>query len=277
LVRTFSLIENALHWSRGALLRYGQATAKVWATQDERWLYATISGSQEVRDDLTMMLRQTLRVLFADYKNLSVVEQMEWNGRWVPHATLEEMGLIPADEMPEVTPSISPKDAMGAEPDEATKARPMRMFVSYSHENAAWRKRLLPVLKVMANVDTLQPWHDTELKAGDRWDKEIRGELERMDIFLCLVSYQFLASDYIQKVELERAKVRHKNGEIEVVPVVLYPVDLKHDCEFLSEFNPLPKWGKCWRDYGDYNVALHPIGEGVKQAIEKARLRSAAR
>jgi internalin A len=75
--------------------------------------------------------------------------------------------------------------------------RPMRMFVSYSHENAAWCKRLRPVLKVKANVDTLQPWHDTELKAGDRWDKEIRAELERMDIFLCLVSYQFLASGYI--------------------------------------------------------------------------------
>src|SRR5271166_6563639 len=71
LVRTFGLIKNALHWRRGALLRYGPATAKVWATQDERWVYATISGSQEARDDLTMMLRETLRGLFAEYKNLS--------------------------------------------------------------------------------------------------------------------------------------------------------------------------------------------------------------
>jgi hypothetical protein len=93
------------------------------------------------------------------------------------------------------------------------KARPVRMFVSYSHENVTWCKRLRSVLKVKANVDTLQPWHDTELKAGDRWDKEIRAELERMHIFLCLVSYQFLASDYIQNVELPRAKARHKNGE----------------------------------------------------------------
>ena len=91
LVRTFGLIKNALHWRRGAVLRYGPATAKVWATQDERWVYATISGSQEARDDLTMMLRETLRALFAEYKNLSVVEQMEWNGRWVPRATLQEM------------------------------------------------------------------------------------------------------------------------------------------------------------------------------------------
>ena len=45
------------------------------------------------------------------------------------------------------------------------RARPVRMFVSYSHEDVRWCKRLLPVLRVKANVDTLQPWHDTEIKA----------------------------------------------------------------------------------------------------------------
>ena len=102
LVRTFGLIKNALHWRRGALLHYGPATAKVWATQDERWIYATISGPHEARDDLTMMLQETLRGLFAEYKKLSVVEQMEWDGEWVPRATLEKMGIIPADEIAEV-------------------------------------------------------------------------------------------------------------------------------------------------------------------------------
>ena len=103
LVRIFGLIKNALHWRRGALLRYGPASAKVWATQDERWVYATISGADEARDDLTTMIRETLRALFAEYKNLSVVEQMEWGGEWVPRATLEKMRIIPADEIAEVT------------------------------------------------------------------------------------------------------------------------------------------------------------------------------
>ena len=90
------------------------------------------------------------------------------------------------------------------------------------------------------------------------------------------MSYQFLGSGYIQNVELPIAKARHKKGEIEVVPVVLYPMDLKHDCEFLYQLSPLPEWGKSWRDFerdGDWNDALYPIGNGIKQAIEKARLR----
>jgi hypothetical protein len=159
-------------------------------------------------------------------------------------------------------------------PGGAKIVRPVRLFVSYAHENAPWSKRLLPVLKVKANVDALQPWHDTALKAGDRWDKEIRAELERMDIFLCLVSYEFLASDYIRGVELPRAEARHRNGEIEVVPVVLCRMDLEHDCEFLHGLNPLPEWGKSWQGFRRWNDALYPIGNGLKQAIEKVRARS---
>jgi hypothetical protein len=130
------------------------------------------------------------------------------------------------------------------------------------------------LLKLSGNVDALQPWHATELKAGDRWDKEIRAELERMDIFLCMVSFEFLASDYIQNVELPRAKARLENNEIEVVPVVLYRIDLQHYCEFLHRLNPLPEWGKSWRDYRAYSDALQSIGSGIKQAIEKARQRT---
>jgi hypothetical protein len=64
----------------------------------------------------------------------------------------------------------------------------------------------------------------------------------------------------------------HGNGEIEVVPVVIYPVDLQHDCKFLYQLNPLPEWGRCWRDFkkeGDWRDALYPIGNGVKQASRK--------
>ena len=74
----------------------------------------------------------------------------------------------------------------------------------------------------------------------------------------------------------QKAKTRHENGEIDVVPVVLYPMDLEHDCQFLHHLNPLPEWGKSWRDFqkgGDWRDALYPIGIGIKRAIEKVRLR----
>ena len=57
-------------------------------------------------------------------------------------------------------------------------------------------------------------------------------------------------------------------------------MDLKHDCEFLHQLNPLPEWGKSWRDIekdGDWNDALPLIGNGIEQAIEKARLEALKR
>lgn len=44
MVRTFSLIEQAKLWQRGALLRYPGATARVWTTAEEKYLFATVAG-----------------------------------------------------------------------------------------------------------------------------------------------------------------------------------------------------------------------------------------
>jgi internalin A len=99
LVRTFGLVPKKIHWRRGALLHYGPASAKIWSTQDERWVYLTIDGDDEgARDDLTVMLRGTLHELFGEYRNLDVTEQMEWKGEWVPRATLEKLGMVATEK-----------------------------------------------------------------------------------------------------------------------------------------------------------------------------------
>ncbi len=94
LVRTFSLIEGKKCWRRGAVLRFGDARARVWTTQDERWVHITAVGKQADRGELLMMIRMTLPELFSEYKNLKVVEQWEHEGSWVPRTTLEKFGVL---------------------------------------------------------------------------------------------------------------------------------------------------------------------------------------
>lgn len=153
--------------------------------------------------------------------------------------------------------------------------RTVELFVSYSHVDAAWFDRLRPVLKFDRCRDRAYAWNDQEMKAGDRWDKQIKEALERMDVFVCLVSFDFLASDYIKNVEVKRALAREKKGEIEIVPILIYEMDLEADWPQLHAFNPLPAWGKCWRDYerdgGHYQDAQKPIRDGLRQAIDKAK------
>jgi internalin A len=97
LVRTFSLIEGRRRWRRGAMLRFAKARARVWTTQDERWVHITAVGNAEDRDELLTMLRVTLQELIAEYRNLQAVEQWEHNGKWVPRETLEEFGVLPVE------------------------------------------------------------------------------------------------------------------------------------------------------------------------------------
>jgi internalin A len=98
IARTFSLIPNRLHWRRGAILAYGQARARVWTTQDERYVYATVSGASEDRDELLTMIRGTFTELFKDYRGLQVTEQWELEGEWVPRRTLEQFGKLPREQ-----------------------------------------------------------------------------------------------------------------------------------------------------------------------------------
>jgi hypothetical protein len=149
------------------------------------------------------------------------------------------------------------------------------LFVSYSHRNAVWLARLQPLLRFDNSQDKAYAWDDQKMKAGDRWDNEIRAALERMDVFVCLVSTEFLTSGYIRDVELPRAFEREENAGIAIVPIVIYPnVCLEDECCELLAFNPLPAWGRCWRDYqgepGDYGDAHGLIRKGLRQAIEKA-------
>src|SRR5688500_3244565 len=111
------------------------------------------------------------------------------------------------------------------------RVRPVRFFVSYSHLDRDWFGKLLPLLSFRQLTTLAHVWHDHELKAGDRWDDEIREALEEMDVFLCLVSNHFLASAYITNVEMKAALRREKEGKTVIVPLLLCDMDerdIKH-------------------------------------------------
>ncbi|MEK6260574.1 MAG: toll/interleukin-1 receptor domain-containing protein [Planctomycetota bacterium] len=160
-------------------------------------------------------------------------------------------------------------------------SKAIRLFVSYSHLDRKWFKKLRPLLKFRDSTTTsAEFWHDNELKAGERWDKEIRDELEQMDVFLCLVSYHFLQSDYISEVEMKTALTREKAHKTIIVPLIICDMD-ERDIKHLKPFNPLPAWGRSWRSFemnGGRTMDAHkPIRTGLLDVIEKVKRRWSGR
>jgi len=98
IARTFSLIPDRLHWRRGAVVVFGQSRGLVWTTQDERYVFVTVAGPADDRDELLTMIRGTFNELFQGYRGLTVTEQWEHQGEWVPRRTLEQFGKLKPDE-----------------------------------------------------------------------------------------------------------------------------------------------------------------------------------
>ncbi len=98
IARSFALIPDQRHWRRGAMLAFAEARAKVWATQDDRFVYATVAGPEQQRKRLLAIIRGTLHKIFSGYRSLKPEEQWEYKGKFVPRETLEEFGVLPRPE-----------------------------------------------------------------------------------------------------------------------------------------------------------------------------------
>ena len=123
-----------------------------------------------------------------------------------------------------------------------------RIFVSYSHADTKWLNELDPHLKGLEQYTQVDRFDDRLLLGGDDWDAKIKAALERADVILLLVTANFIASAYIQRIELPAALKRRKAEGCVVVPVLFETC--YHELLGIGDINYLPK---------DKKGALKPI------------------
>jgi len=121
------------------------------------------------------------------------------------------------------------------------------VFVSYSHKDEIWKNRLLPQLKALEQADRVTVWHDRKIDPGGKWFKEIEDVMANAAVSVCLISPDYLASDFCVKEEIPYLLTRNERDGMVLILVLLRPCPWRA-FDWLKETQMIPDLGN--RSFG---------------------------
>ncbi|QUY40967.1 SUMF1/EgtB/PvdO family nonheme iron enzyme [Acaryochloris marina] len=102
--------------------------------------------------------------------------------------------------------------------------QPIKVFISYSHQDEGLRNELVGHLSGLVQYEKLiEIWHDRKIPAGSNWEQNIDSHLEEADIILFLVSSDFIRSPYCQGVEVKHALKCDQDKTVRAIPIFVRP------------------------------------------------------
>jgi hypothetical protein len=96
----------------------------------------------------------------------------------------------------------------------------MNIFIAFAEQDRDVRDNLLRQMNLVAPKLGWNIWSSKEIKAGEKWDDEIRMRLMDSEMVILLLSTDFFNSSYIMEKELPAVLARHKQGKCKVIPVL---------------------------------------------------------
>lgn len=150
---------------------------------------------------------------------------------------------------------------------------PLQLFISYSRRDADLRKRLEDALTNLRREGVVKIWTDAKIMAGQDFAREIDSNLEKADIILCLISPGFIASDFINAIEVNRALERHDAGKALVIPIILRPAEWRQTP--LGRLQALPTNGKAVTTWSNQDEAFLSITTGIREVAKSLGQRPA--
>lgn len=144
---------------------------------------------------------------------------------------------------------------------------PANIFLSYSHEDEAYRDRVEKHLALLKHEGLIMVWHDHRIGAGEPIDGAINRALETSDVILLLISAGFMSSNYCYSKEMTAAMERHADGRSVVIPVIIHPCDW-HSSPF-GGLKATPDNGKAVSQWANIEEAYSIIARDVRAAVGK--------
>jgi internalin A len=146
----------------------------------------------------------------------------------------------------------------------------VKLFISYAREDQPYREQLDKHLSTMKRNGAIEVWHDEFIGAGKEWDQEIKQALHDTNIIVLLISSDFLASNYINNVEVKQAIEKYEKGEVKIVPVIVRSCHWQRD-PVISKFQALPRPADPVKSWDDADEAWTNVVEALGDLVESMK------
>jgi hypothetical protein len=143
------------------------------------------------------------------------------------------------------------------------------VFISYSHKDEKWKDRLRPHLGVLEQQDRITIWDDRQIDPGGKWFTEIKQVMDRAAVAVCLISANYLASDFCVKEEIPYLLERRERDGMVLIPILLRPCPWK-TVPWLEETQMLPRDGQSVsRNFrSNWDVVFSEVAERIFNILE---------
>ena len=148
----------------------------------------------------------------------------------------------------------------------------MKAFISYSHRDSHYLERLQVHLAQARRDSLISEWTDQKIDAGSNLNDNISEALASSEIFLALVSPDYIASNYCYEKEFQTALQLQDEGKLIIVPIIIEP------CEWqktpFGRLKAIPKDGKPISEYTNQNVAFLNVVDELRRLTKNVSLSS---
>jgi WD40 repeat protein len=152
-----------------------------------------------------------------------------------------------------------------------TMSAPVEIFCCYAREDQQMLEHLKKHLMPLQRSGLIHIWSDTNLNAGQEWEKELHLHLESADIILLLISPDFISSEYCYSTEMKRAIERHDQGSAHVIPILLRSTFWRNAP--FAKLQIVPTNAKPVKGWSDHDEAFHDITIHVNQIVTQLQTR----
>jgi hypothetical protein len=143
--------------------------------------------------------------------------------------------------------------------------KPIPVFISYAHKDASFLDELKIFLVPFERKKKIAVWTDDNILAGDKWNALIREKINESELMVFLVSPDFLASEYINNIEIKSAV---ENNKLIIIPVIVRPIimsqfDLNSYQVVPSGAKPVDSWQSRDEAWVNVTTALSKVFDKI--------------